>query len=408
MIRVPEQLEPWWPTPRQTLLLRAALLHRDAAAASWQQWRDGGDLDDVDSGSFRLLPLLYRNLVRHQIEEPELARLRGVYRQAWYRNQLEIGRAREAVNLLMGAGIPVMVLKGAALIDGAYGEVGARPMNDVDVMVPRRSARKALQLLCRAGWSSSTHPDGDFRRPLRILHGVLLGHPEGLALDLHWRLLDESPAGNDAAFWEVAEVCSFGGAEALRLCPADQLLHLSVHGIRWDPTPPIRWAADLYLVLENRRRDVDWKRLCVQAIERGVSLEMLAALSYVNEHLGADIPGDVLRELRQAHPSRLAYLDFRAQGAATTVTSQVARYVTRYARLSSGRPVRGWIGDAPFYLQEMWGLDRARDVPIDGLRRTAGRLRDVDFRFWKTLPAAQEAKPRGGRKTTTRRTVTRA
>ena len=282
-------------------------------STAWRDWRESGDLADVDRGSFRLLPLLYRNLIRHNIDDPQLPRLRGVYRQAWYRNQLAMERAHEAARILTAAGIPVMALKGAALIDGVYGELGARPMDDVDLMVPRRSATKALLILGEAGWSSPTHRSGDFRRALRIVHGVPLARANGLTIDLHWRLLDESNAG-DAAFWEAAEPLPFGNSPVVRLCPADQLLHLSVHGIRWDPVPPIRWAADIYLLLERRGADVDWERLVDQALKGGLSLELLAALSYVSGQLGASVPPDVLRRLRDAKPSRLAYMDFRAPG----------------------------------------------------------------------------------------------
>ena len=363
------------------------MLPREPAVKAWDHWCDTGVLDEVDRGSFRLLPLLYRNLARHDVDDPNLPRLRGVYRQAWYRNQLVMESAYEAARTLTAAGIPVMALKGAALIDGIYGELGARPMDDVDLMVPRRSAEKALRALSEAGWASPTHANGDFRRPLRIVHGVPLLRPGGRAIDLHWRLLDECPAANDGSFWDAAEPFAFGGVQALRLCPADQLLHLSVHGIRWDPVPPIRWAADIYLLLQRRGPEVDWERLVTQAIDRGLTLELLAALSYVSEQLGSAVPLEVLGALRRARPSRLAYLDFRAQGARTTVPSQVARYVTRYARLSAGQPILRRMGDAPFYLQELWGLQRARDVPLDGARRTVGRLRDVGFRLWKPLAA---------------------
>ena len=397
MTRVPERLDPWWPTARQTLLLRAALLAREQAVSAWREWCDTGVLDDVDSGSFRLLPLLYRNLARHNIDEPQLPRLRGVYRQAWYRNQLAMEQAHEAVRMLADHDIPVMILKGAALLDGVYGEMGARPMEDVDLMVPWRFARRALRLLGHAGWASSMHRDGDFQRPMRIVHGVPLHRPNGLAIDLHWRLLDESPAGHDSAFWDAAEPFEFGGARAVRLCPSDQILHLAVHGIRWDPIPPIRWSADLYLVLQHRGPEVDWERLVAQAVGRGLTLELLAALTYVRQQLGAHVPDHVLRELRAARPSRLAYLDFRAQGARTTVASQVARYVTRYARLSSGQPMLRRFADAPFYLQELWGLERARDVPVDGARRVAARIRDVGFRFWRPLPAPASGPAAAGR-----------
>ncbi len=60
----------WYPTRQQELLLRAALLDGDSARESWKEWRSAIDIDLIDLGSQRLLPLLYRNLNRLEIEDP--------------------------------------------------------------------------------------------------------------------------------------------------------------------------------------------------------------------------------------------------------------------------------------------------------------------------------------------------
>ena len=71
-----------WPTPAQELLLRSALLTGPGALEAWQRWKSQHDLveSELDHGSFRLLPLVYRNLSAQGIEEPHLARLKGIYR----------------------------------------------------------------------------------------------------------------------------------------------------------------------------------------------------------------------------------------------------------------------------------------------------------------------------------------
>ena len=79
-----------WPNPQQELLLRAALLEGEAALSAWQQWQAEADLDHLDYGSFRLLPLLYQNLQRHQIKHPWLPTLKGIHRRTWYQNQLRL------------------------------------------------------------------------------------------------------------------------------------------------------------------------------------------------------------------------------------------------------------------------------------------------------------------------------
>ena len=46
-----------WPTPDQTLLLRAALLPGEAAREAWVAWRQRASLAELDGGSRRLLPV---------------------------------------------------------------------------------------------------------------------------------------------------------------------------------------------------------------------------------------------------------------------------------------------------------------------------------------------------------------
>ena len=50
----------WLPSPAQTLLLRASLLDDATAQHAWREFQKFADLDTVDAGSHRLLPLLFR------------------------------------------------------------------------------------------------------------------------------------------------------------------------------------------------------------------------------------------------------------------------------------------------------------------------------------------------------------
>ena len=72
----------WLPSPAQTLLLRASLLDDAAAQQAWREFRKLADLDTVDAGSHRLLPLLVRRLSDVGEDSPEMGRLRGIHRGA--------------------------------------------------------------------------------------------------------------------------------------------------------------------------------------------------------------------------------------------------------------------------------------------------------------------------------------
>src|SRR4051794_32864599 len=94
-----------WPTDEQELLLRAALGEGPSAVAAWQAWQARRDLDSVDPDESRLLPLVYQNLADQQADEPELARLRGVYRRTWYANQLTLQRTADRLRVFQKRGI---------------------------------------------------------------------------------------------------------------------------------------------------------------------------------------------------------------------------------------------------------------------------------------------------------------
>ncbi|MCA1552816.1 MAG: nucleotidyltransferase family protein, partial [Chloroflexi bacterium] len=91
------------------------MLHDEPAREAWREYRTALDLDHIDHGSQRLLPLLYRNLLALGIDDPLLTRIKGVYRYHWLRNQLQLQFLATLLRALDESGVPVLVLKGAAL-----------------------------------------------------------------------------------------------------------------------------------------------------------------------------------------------------------------------------------------------------------------------------------------------------
>ena len=76
------------PTAVQELLLKSCLAAADDALAAWERWCAGTDLDRIDEESFRLLPLAWYRLQDVAPRDRTFEIAKGVYRRAWYRNQL--------------------------------------------------------------------------------------------------------------------------------------------------------------------------------------------------------------------------------------------------------------------------------------------------------------------------------
>lgn len=354
----------WYPSPEQELLLRAALLPGDAAERAWVQWREAHADEQFDLASFRVLPLVYRNLAALGSEDPWMGRLKGMYRRSWFLNQSLFNRAAGVVGRLEAAGIPTLLLKGAGLSLAHYRDMGARPMEDVDVAVPFGRAREAIDELRAAG----LRPE----RPLTEEH-LTLGHaetlltPDGQRMDLHWSLLWQ--AGRDDDFWDAAVPVRLRGTATRTLSATDHVLQVCAHGAYWSRIHPMRWVTDAHVVLRSGAAEIDWERLVRLAAQREITLPVRDALTYMHERFDTPLPHDLLSRLRSqpvrllrraAHhvagmppsPGRSAgllvlYLDIyrartRLQGGRASASGFV-NYLQRHLRVDNRRQLAGRI-----------------------------------------------------------------
>jgi hypothetical protein len=362
----------WQPGPDEIRLLRAGLWDPEAALQPWREWRQGGgsDLDRAEPGSFRLLPLVYRNL-EPVLRDRDAGRLRGIYRRSWAGNQFGLRAGGRVLRLLDDAGVDTLVLKGAALLESAYGDLGARPMGDFDVAVPPADVPRAVAALLEAGLRPS---DDDPQALQRVRHSQPFVDADGYELDLHrdvlWR------PGLERELWAAAPATEIAGVRTRRLCAADQILHVCVHGAPWSPVNPVRWAADASKVIESQAAELDWDRLARLALQARLVPPLLDALTFLAEELRLPVPAETLAALAaaQVRPAERRAHEALARKPSSRRSAAMAWWFwERYraqAELDGRRPgPRGFLR----YLQGFWGLEDTRQVPAYALRRLARR-----------------------------------
>ena len=354
MARTRHRGRSWVPTDRQARILRASLLDADAALADV-------DVATLDAGTLRLLPLLEEHLRRHGVDPP--ASFTEVRTRAWRDNEILFFEGARMLAVLAGDSIPALVLKGAPLALLSYDDPSLRPMNDVDLLVPRDAARPAIRLFMNHGWTPA------YRNPESLVdfqHAVEFENADGFRCDLHWRVLAESrPDIDDAAFWSGRMPMTLAGFETSTLNAADQLLHICVHAAAWTPTAPARWIADAVLLL-RKTPSLDWPRVIDQAERHDVIPPVREMLAYLRERFEAAIPADVLAHLRELRGSRRARVRY-------FLFSHPRRPVTRFAN------VHHW-------------LESARHSPARGLHR---KVRDLTRYVWavKLFPRSVSGTP---------------
>jgi hypothetical protein len=364
----------WLPDAVQLALLRAGLWERERALKAWGEWRRAvPQLERLEKGSLRLLPLVYANIGTELPDEADRERLREAFRSSWATNQLGLRIGRRAIDALQGAGLEVLALKGAALLGSAYRDNAARPMGDVDLAVRPERVPEAVEALRGAGF---TPEDESAERLLAVHHSHAFRHPDGQEVDLHRGIL--WMPGLDEDFWQGSVEAEVAGASVRILNPADQLLHVCVHGAAWNPIPPLRWVADAYKVIEAAGGRIDWARL-VELGERGrLTLPLRETLGFLAERLEAPVPGEAREALARVpvrRAERRAYEALALPPSPRRSLAMLAWFWERHraqAALAGERP-----GPRSFarYLRGFWGLERTGQVPAHALGRVLRRRR---------------------------------
>jgi hypothetical protein len=362
----------WLPTQRQLLLLRACLWHGDRALAAWVEWRSREpDLAKVEPGSRRLLPLLYRNLGAQLDGDPAAAWLKDAYRGSWTANQLGLRVGRRAIDALQATGSDVLVLKGAALIDSVYGDLGARPMGDVDLAVPPARVAEAVRALQGAALIAT---EGDPERLLTARHSLAFRDRGGQEVDLHRGMLWHP--GLDQEFWRGSIDAEVAGARVRILNPADQLLQVCAHGAAWNPVHPVRWAADAFKAIEAGGSCLDWQRFAAMARRGRLTAPIAEALDVLGEDLEAPVPEDVRTELSRAPVSRAerrAHEALASPPSSRRSLAMLSWFRERHRAQAALDGERARLTDFVRYMQGFWGLDRPAQVPGHAVRRLLRR-----------------------------------
>jgi hypothetical protein len=384
-----------FPNAHQILLLKAALLSGDEAIFAWRQWSEIVNIDRLDWGEVKLLPLLYHNLKQNGIAESQIPGIfKGMYRRTWAENKLRFHHAGNMLSHFVAAGIPTIVLKGAVISSHYYQDYGLRPMTDFDFLVPIDRVKESIELLRQNDWQPIPSIGIDhFKTKEFDQNYTYLSHGRGFTncqkqeVDLHWHILNSSLAVNaDCDFWERARSIEIARIQTLMLDPADQLLHICAHGARWNFVTPIRWVADSMIIIQ-RYPDLDWERLIKQATKHRLMLPMQATLQFLATHLAAPIPLEVFQALSKIKPTPEEELCYQLattlpppRSLGTKIDSVMAQGVNYYRHsqgLAPNAPVSlaDRIQDLPNFLQHYLAVDSKWQIPRAGISKIIQHIR---------------------------------
>ncbi len=272
-------------------------------------------IDLLDWGRFSALTRLHglsplltylnkKDLISPQFPESLLEQWAKDYRWSAYHNMLLQGHLRSVLSAFRDHGIPVIVLKGAALAERLYPQIGLRPMKDIDILVRQSDVHHAQGILETAGFEG---PKSQALEDLFMLHhhhmAPRLHRSTGAMIELHWQLArPDRPYRLDMPeMWANAHEVSLAGVPCWSLDPIDQLIHLCIHylGDRLGKqTGGLLQLLDIALFLRMYGDAISWPEFIDRAIRYQVGSEVFTALYICRLVLGASYPAEVATTLR--------------------------------------------------------------------------------------------------------------
>jgi hypothetical protein len=196
----------------------------------------------------------------------------------------------KAIEPLTDAGLEPVVLKGPALA-ARYPQPGLRPMEDIDLLLPKAQHAQASSALIEAGWRI-------VRPSTRDAYDTMFTHPQvpSLSLELHFGL--EHPSQrvttlDGETLWRRRQPIECLGTPAFGLPLPEELVFLSAHaGKPHHGFFRLIWIADLAMVTGQATAagaTIDWDAVATLARQSGC-LTMVAAALALGHHAGVEAP----------------------------------------------------------------------------------------------------------------------
>lgn len=209
-------------------------------------------------------------------------------------------RLQETLTSFAVVGVPVVLLKGAALATTAYGSWAERPMGDLDVLVAPRDISSAREAALAAGWAEAEemypahrYEDHQHLPPLLDKSGT------GLSLELHTELCipGHSFGVSTSDLWrEGRRLDDLPGAVHVP-SPLHSALHLGVH-FAWSHLMRFgTWRTIRDLSVLATLHPALWAKIGDAARERRVASCMYWTLRIARDAGGIEVPPSLLAEL---------------------------------------------------------------------------------------------------------------
>jgi hypothetical protein len=224
----------------------------------------------ISAAQHRLRPMLFTLARDRWADRPVPAQIQAAWQGSYARTAKRQFERRamllEVTAELTAAGIDYAVLKGGAMLGGAYPDPAVRPVRDLDLLVRPAEVNQASDLLiARLRCVPQSQVTGVVLEDYSVHKHVepLWSETRGIAIELHTRLVDRPRRGDGGLLFDPDRLLArteprLLGSRALAcLAWPETLLHLIAHGVHDHQlnNGPLLLTDVLAIV---RHAEVDW------------------------------------------------------------------------------------------------------------------------------------------------------
>ena len=245
-------------------------------------------------------PLLFTLLLNlnksHGLEIPQQEKLYQTYLSTATQNMLTLHDTEIILAALQKSGIPAAGLKGIYLLENVYGDIGARSMSDIDLLIKRRDLAECTSILEELGYRATGYFSLDDKN-IDTKHVPPMQNTGGAMVEVHWTLLEEDePFTIDAeALWQRTVPARFANVDAFALGVEDLILHLCLHlTYQHYLNLGLRGLMDIALIIHKFGEKIDWNKLVEIAKSWGSERVTALTLKLVETQLNVPFPSEVI------------------------------------------------------------------------------------------------------------------
>src|SRR6266540_963243 len=245
------------------------------------------------------LPLLYRWLKEsgsdRKLPRSAIDRIKASAFQLAARNITLAQELASILRLFESRQVVCAPIRGLALAELLYGDITARPMGDIDLLVRKEDLPMVAETLSGLGFREMNRRPG-FAQAYSYTLGFFKNRHGRIIVEPHWTIA--YPPYTDSldmkAVWSRCVKRQFLGVETWSLCREDLLLHLCFHALHHDEQAPLLWFYELDRLIRQTGAELDWSRLLLIARQTGQRLILSAVLDRLKELFDSPIPNQIL------------------------------------------------------------------------------------------------------------------